>query len=725
MARIIFTDLKKSKDKKLNLKSEVKKERVKRNHLLDISENSGNKSIYNQAKSKKIVDIHAQSKKSNSYYFVPEENLKKPILKKYTEPLKLMASGLILVFLFNLINVFENGFALTNTITASAESAVSQIQNATESGKQADFSNAENSFSLAETDFDTALENISYLRTSQESIFVKEQNIESLNNLLEAGKAISRAGKHFSRSINNLKNLPELFISENQNILKDNQNGSETNLSITDLINKELPYLDLIIEELQDAKNNLSQISSHFITEDLKEKINSLRISLEKILVLLKDQKSNLPSILKLLGDRYPHRYLILLQNDSEARPTGGFIGSLMIIDVNEGYISGTQFHDVYRFDGQLKEPIEAPEEISEITDEWRLRDSNFSPDFALSAEKAAWFLQKSRGPSVDTVIAINLSFVNQLLKVVGELDVEGLKAPVNSENFQFIISYLVESKEFGENSPKVILENAITSFKARLLTMDNYQPLLQNLIEGIKDQKIMFYSRHQDVQELFDKFHLTPRQLELEPDQDYLQVIATSIGGNKSDQYILQELDHQTFIKSDGTIFNELKITREHTWTESELLKWKSYLEEFGYRELPEYLIYILGGGENISNIRVYVPFGAELENAVGVSLEDVKTRHDSQLNKTYFLYKMKTLPGETNSITLRYKLPFKLDLLPADQYRFAAQKQSGSIETIISKQINPGINQKILKEFPEKSGDKYIQVLDGTFHQATVISN
>lgn len=104
--------------------------------------------------------------------------------------------------------------------------------------------------------------------------------------------------------------------------------------------------------------------------------------------------------MLELLGDRYPERYLVLLQNDSEARPTGGFIGSFMIVDINDGYITKMDFHDVYEFDGQLSEDIPAPEDIAKISKNWRLRDSNYSPISPYPPRKPPGSCRKRRVPA-------------------------------------------------------------------------------------------------------------------------------------------------------------------------------------------------------------------------------------------------------------------------------------------------------------------------------------
>jgi len=69
----------------------------------------------------------------------------------------------------------------------------------------------------------------------------------------------------------------------------------------------------------------------------------------------------NLPDI---LGEGSEKKYLILFQNNMELRPTGGFIGSFAIAQVEGGGLQNLNIWDVFSADGQLKGHIEPPSPI-------------------------------------------------------------------------------------------------------------------------------------------------------------------------------------------------------------------------------------------------------------------------------------------------------------------------------------------------------------------------
>lgn len=694
MVRYLFRDLKKvKKNETLNLKNSesdaVKDPHHKANSLnLD---RLGRGLHTAQKKNKNIDSIQSENPRS-SFHYIADSGRGRRRINQIISGFRFAIAGLIVVTLLNFFNILQNGLALKSTLISSASAGFTGLAEGADQTKKHNFNQAGNSFTSAKSNFDQAMAKISLLNT--ENALGKSSSLESVKHLLAAGDALSKTGDLFIKSADNLINWPTLFIQANKDFfLKKAGNHLEdqvTGTSLTEGLRKDLENVQAAITELKIAGEELNQVNPSDLPQKYREDLPAVRDKLKKLTSFLESLSEHLPAILTLLGDRYPNRYLILFQNDTEARPTGGFIGSLMIMDLNDGYITKADFHDVYQYDGQLNEDIPAPEDISTITDNWRMRDSNYSPDFAISAEKAAWFLQKSKGPSVDTVIAINQSTIASFLTELGPIQVDPLKAKLNSENFQFILSFLVESKYFGKENPKKILEKVIEGFKNKLLKLNDFQGFLGLLLKEIQNQKIMFYSRDAAVQNFFEYLNLTPHQKQLTDKEDYLQVVATSIGGNKSDLYITENLDHQTYVESDGTIIDELTITRKHNWTGAEILRWENLLKQFGLDGLHEGLKDLEGRGINQASIKVYLPLGTELENAVGIDQSLVLTRSDIELKKTYFLLPMSVANGEERSITLRYKLPFKLQLLPADIYRFTAQSQVGLVPIQILKKIN-----------------------------------
>jgi hypothetical protein len=359
-------------------------------------------------------------------------------------------------------------------------------------------------------------------------------------------------------------------------------------------------------------------------------------------------------------------------------------------------------FHDVYDFDGQLNDEITPPPDIAKVSKNWRLRDSNYSPDFPTSAQKSAWFLQKEGGPGVDSVIAINQSLISELFNLTGPVQIPSLKAPLDGRNYQTILSYIIESKLSGEQDPKKILAEFIPAFFNKLFSSKSPEKSLPEIIAAVKDKRIIAWSGHPELEKLFLDYGLGGATIKTEAGEDYLSVIISSIGGNKSDAFITQKLKHNTLILNDGSVMDELSVTRSHKWSDQSLQQLKDTISPFGFSQLPDYLVDILGRGINKSFVKVYVPKNSELIGSTGIEKSQIETYYDPDTQKTFFMFQMDVSPASDKTVSISYRLPYKLKFSPVDSYKFFTQSQPAINETRLEKNIlmKPGL--KAYKYYP-----------------------
>ena len=141
-----------------------------------------------------------------------------------------------------------------------------------------------------------------------------------------------------------------------------------------------------------------------------------------------------LPKLVALDGTK---NYLILLQNNMELRPAGGFIGSFAKVAFENGKLKKLEVNDIYAIDGQLGFHVEPPKEIKEDLGQkdWFLRDSNWESDFPTSARQAQWFYTKETGERVEGVVAIDISAMEGLLSSIGGVELADYKEKITSEN--------------------------------------------------------------------------------------------------------------------------------------------------------------------------------------------------------------------------------------------------------------------------------------------------
>ncbi len=624
---------------------------------------------------REVKDLDGQKK--SHFLYVKGKLFKQP--KYLNNLLKIAGIGFLIVLFINIFSVYSESQKLEEEISKQAFEGYSLLINAGKDAAKIDFSNAREIFENAKTNFTQASDKLWFINTDNTFYSKKSYLGQAVSALIEGGEHFALAGEYFIDALDNFNKIPLYFVAKNKS-------QNLPNPSITDALKYGLEKTNLAIEEINLASDKISVINEEVLPVDLRTRFIFAKESLKETSEFLNKTSKHFPAILKLLGDRYPHRFLVLLQNNNEIRPSGGFIGSYAIVDINDGYIEKLEVHDSYDLDGAYGMIIEPPEDLKSFISNWRFRDSNYSYDFELSAQKARWFLQKEGGPGVDTVIGINQGLLQPLLEISGPIQV-GNFGKLDSENYNLLLSYVIESKAWGADDPKHILKVFIPAFKEAILKEENLGKILSKLYKAIQQKHIMMYSSDGEIQEFFEAFGLSGKATKQLPDEDYLSVINFSVGGTKSDQFIEENISHDTQIDEKGELIDVVTIKRTHFWTDEIYYNWKKILNKYGFNELSDQVIDILGRGKNQVITKVYVPQGSVLIESNG---KDIQTLEDTELNKTYFLFKQETSTGQTSSIVIKYKLPFILNFEPLATYKFIVEKQPGSRGSILNKTLH-----------------------------------
>lgn len=360
---------------------------------------------------------------------------------------------------------------------------------------------------------------------------------------------------------------------------------------------------------------------------ELPEKIKEALENSKKYSSYIQNFPQILRSIKSILGDTEPHSIIVWFQNSNEKRATGGFIGSFLEVSLNDGKLQKFQAQDIYKYDRNITEYFEAPELAKSLVGKssWSLRDSNYSPDFSLSAQSFLKFYEKAGGNTVDTIIAIDQTVLEDLLALIGEVtipltsflsDKQIIKSSaadikLNAENAAFIISYIVEGKLSKTRNPKYFLTDALLPEIVEKVSKNLDVKDLIALYEKQKKQ-IHFYSRNNDVLEIRKIFALGNGFEEVMKNPSSLYINEISISGNKSGAFVKQDIHIQE--KEAEKNMYQLSIKRQHTWGEFEENLFNNLK-----KSLPEAKIAnselkrILGAGSYHSLYQVFLPLGVK----------------------------------------------------------------------------------------------------------------
>lgn len=608
--------------------------------------------------------------------------------------------GLVIIFLLNTARSYTEGQKLFAKVAQSAKNGYSQLVQGGEQAQKKNINATRNMFEEAYVQFQSAQEQIWFLKN--------EPSLARYTAILESGRRLAESGKEMVAIMDRIKTTPDMFANTLSNQATAKTTPHKNALTeLQEIYPKILTVEQNIATSLQSFYTIASEVPAHY-----RAAFSHGTEVLQKAHDLLSNILQIFPGLITMMGGQdnqnnqdnpnSSHRTIILLQNADEVRPTGGFIGSFINLEMQNGTIKELKLEDVYTLDDRFKQTITPPPEVQKLSGSWFMRDANYSPDFRTSGERTLWFYEQESGKTADTILAVNHQFLGKILAIIGPVDI-GLPQPLTSENYREVITYMVETKKSGYEDPKKILKDLLPVIQQRLFQPAHMEQFQQLLLEEIVEKNLIGYSRHASAQTMFATLGMDGTLQSEQRDEDYLAVIASSFSGNKSDAAIKQELTHDTVVETNGEIYNQLTIKRTHQWSSASEQKWKKILRPFNFTDFPEHYLQIFGKGDNKVAMRVYVPSGSQLISADHLPIDAIKTMRDADLERSYFSFDVITKPGETSTATIRYKLPFSMSNIFANTYTLNVQKQLGAPSSSLTKHIQLGNFMSFTSAYPE----------------------
>lgn len=349
-------------------------------------------------------------------------------------------------------------------------------------------------------------------------------------------------------------------------------------------------------------------------------------------------------------------KFMLLFQNDMELRPGGGYIGTFGILKMQDGQVKELQMHDLSNFDGRIPDTIAPPYPMKEMLriNSWKLRDSNYSPDFPENAKKAEEFYRMGQGQEdLAGVIAINSNVLTSFLKITGPVEIEGYPGTYDSENAILNLEYQVEQGyakqgiERGERKSVMKLLAQEIEKKVFALNFSQKLKLAEIILEDLNRKDIQLYFKDEVLEE---KARLAGWDGSVDKNwsYDYLMMVDANLGALKSDYYMKRSFSYIVDLSGE-TPRADLKISYNHTAKEKD---WMT----------KDYLTYL----------RVYVPKNSWLTETKNLD----EKRFGEELNKKYFGSLFGVPLGQTKTVEFFYNLPRGI----AENYDLLIQKQSGS---------------------------------------------
>lgn len=271
--------------------------------------------------------------------------------------------------------------------------------------------------------------------------------------------------------------------------------------------------------------------------------------------------------------------YLVLLQNNMELRPTGGFLGSYAKVTLVDGGLRDIKIEDIYVPDGALKGYVKPPAPVEEYLYQsggWKLRDANWDPDFPTSAETVRWFYEQATHEHVDGIIGTNLGVLQNILDVTGPIPLPDYGKDISSENVYAVVQAETEQNFFpGATNKTAVLGSVWRNLRLTVENMDigRRLALLHAVIDSLEYGETMIWMEdpNSETKAVSLEWGGKVRSdsavcFEQNCIADYLYVVESNVGINKTNCCINRTATYGVAVREDGYVETTLLLDYNNT---------------------------------------------------------------------------------------------------------------------------------------------------------------
>ena len=493
---------------------------------------------------------------------------------------------------------------------------------------------------------------------------------------------------------------------------------------------------------LDDARPRLAQASATLVrvqrarqtirTERLSPRLANWANRLDQTLPLLERGIQGATALPELLGASQPRTYLILVQNDDELRPTGGFISGVARLVVEQGKIVNLTFEDSYAVDDFSQTYPVAPRPFIETMGPvpWVFRDSNWSPDFPTSAQMAVELYRLRYDVEIDGVVALDQQAIQRFVEALGPLEILEHPAPLTGAN---VIQAMRESwaPPVGEGATGEWWRQR-KDFMGRLLTAAVHrlqdEPDQVNLaglgwaaLQALEERHIFIYLA--DAGPATKALHESGWDGALvDAPGDYLMIVDANLGFNKVNPLIAESLTYTVTLRDPAHPQATLILSHSHTGLATGAPCHHQARYDLSYEQMMQRCYW--------DYVRVYVPGESRLLEATPhpipgrLFLTGKGRTGEAEIlagegGKSVFATFLVLAPGEQAETSFVYSLPVGVVEEAGDtwRYRLHIQKQGGTAASDVRVALNlPGGTEIIAASPPptRREGDTLLYELN-----------
>ncbi|MFH5878535.1 DUF4012 domain-containing protein [Arthrobacter sp. NA-172] len=362
-----------------------------------------------------------------------------------------------------------------------------------------------------------------------------------------------------------------------------------------------------------------------------------------------------------LLGSDKPRHYLLLVQNNAEARATGGIPGALAVLTADKGKVSLSAETSAAEL-GVFNPPVSVDVEQQRIyTDRVGtfMQDVNFTPDFPTSATTALRMWEQKKGERLDGAVSIDPVALGYILDATGPVSLEDPQTPARTEG-------RLPAQLSGKNVVKTLLSDVYAQiqdpkaqdlyfaavakeiFGALSSGKGEAKNLLAGVGKGVAEHRVLLWSSDIAEQSTLAKYTLSGSISGPSVPAAQFGAYFNDGTGAKMDYYVKRTVQLiQQCTAADGYETVKMRITSTNTAPADAATSLPAYVTGGGVFGVPP--------GTAQTNVIAYGPAQANVETASqdGKAVPFGAQRHD---NRPVGTLSVRLAPGQTSTVEFTF---------------------------------------------------------------------
>lgn len=488
-------------------------------------------------------------------------------------------------------------------------------------------------------------------------------------------------------------------------IVLDPETGEPQDDSAFSLIMKELPqYLELydkIEPQLLDIFAEVKKIDTDYIPaiggtnyKEMIVQVNDFSIQFPALSAQTTDFLTHLPDI---IGSSTPARYLLILQNETEMRASGGLLSAFGNLTMSNGEIGDINLTDMWNLETHVSYDLGVDVGYRNIFGQLvlmergcgsyylRAQDAGIYPDLRLTMDMLSDYYDVANlyspqdFPEYDHVLIINNHFAETLIGLLDPLEVEGFGTVTSDRLYDLIKSETDSVENRGNPERKSIIKDIANAAKKKLFEFKiaDMPKIINAMIESIQAKDIGIYSPNNSELELYLEKYGFSGETAQTFEGDYFQLSEAQNCALKINRWLRNDVTQTVNIDDSGNVTKSV-FTK---WVQPEVYQ-DSYLDQydmsgrFTYRAWVRYMMpngstNVVSDGYAHSGYLYYYP-KEYYDDQINKYVSDNIIQFDSRRGSA-------DVPIPETQLNVSYSLPDDLNYNTTGSYKLLVQKHPG----------------------------------------------